>query len=304
LVDALIRSMRPGQWTKNGVVFAGVIFAMRLGDAHAVWTVVAACAIFCMLSSALYIVNDLFDAESDRLHAWKRSRPIASGLLPEWIAWVAALILGVGGLLLGALLGRAFFHTLLGYACLMGAYSIGLKRIAMLDVLIIAIGFVLRAAAGAVVIDVLISPWLLVCTLLLALLLALAKRRQEAVAAEGEGAGARAGWGVYSTGLMDQMIAAIAAATVVCYSLYTLAPETLRKFGTTTLIYTIPCVIYGVFRYVYLVRDRDLGERPERVLYTDVPLIVSVILWGAIAIAALYGLLPEPPIENVVMGPI
>ena len=299
---ALLRSLRPEQWTKNGVLFAGVIFAIRLGDARALLTVVEAFAVFCALSSALYVANDVLDAESDRRHPWKRNRPIAAGLIPEWVAWLVALVLGLGALLLGARLGRPFFHTQLTYAALMAGYAVVLKRVPVLDVLTIAIGFVLRAAAGAVVIEVLISPWLFICALLLALLLALAKRRQEAIAFESLGQPARPGWSGYSTALLDQMIAAIAAATVVCYCLYTLAPGTMAKFATTSLVYTIPFVIYGIFRYVYLVRERGQGERPERILYTDAPLIVAIVLWAAVAVLAIYGHLPEPPIERFAGG--
>ena len=294
MVVALIRSLRPEQWTKNGVVFAGVIFAMRLGDLHNVLTVFAAFWVYCALTSSLYLINDIFDVEADRRHPWKQKRPIASGRVPIGVAWTTAIVLGVGALLLGAMLGRPFLYTLIAYTILTLGYTFGLKRVAMLDVLIIAIGFVLRAAAGAVVIDVLISPWLFVCALLLALLLALTKRRQETAAA-----GPRAGWSSYSVGLLDRMMVGVASATMVCYALYTLSPETLAKFHTTSLIYTIPFVIYGLFRHTYLAQDEGRGERPEWVLYTDIPLIITIVLWAVVAILALYGMLPEPPIENL-----
>lgn len=292
---ATLQAMRPAQWTKNGVVFAAYVFA--LGDAaqRVDWwesgvRAVLAVLSFCALSSAVYLMNDVRDRDQDRLHPLKRLRPIAAGQLP--IAWAVACAVGLGALALGMglMLGGYLPHVLLAYIIIQVAYSSGLKRVALVDVFVIAAGFVLRALAGAVAIPVDISPWLLLCTMLLALFLGLCKRRHEKVVLADVSDQTRTSMQSYSERLLDQLIAIVSAATVVCYALYTLWPDTVDKFGTTKLAFTIPFVLFGLFRYLDLVYRHERGGRPERILLTDLPLLINLALYGATALAVLlYG---------------
>jgi 4-hydroxybenzoate polyprenyltransferase len=277
----LLISLRPGQWTKNLLVFAGLLFAKRLFDAAAVADAMAAFTIFCALSGAVYLVNDILDREIDRRHPIKARRPVASGALPVSVAAAtAALLIGAG--LAGAfLVTRKFGWVALGYLALQALYSAKLKHIVILDVLTIAIGFVLRAVGGAFAIDVEISQWLLVCTILLALFIALAKRRHELVLLADGATGHRPILGEYSAYLLDQMISVVTASTLVAYIFYTISPETQEKFGTTLLELTIPYPIYGIFRYLYLVHRREGGGSPAELLLTDRPLLACVALWAA-----------------------
>jgi 4-hydroxybenzoate polyprenyltransferase len=277
----LLISLRPGQWTKNLLVFAGLLFAKRLFDASAVADAMAAFAIFCALSGAVYLVNDILDRDIDRRHPIKARRPIASGALPvPAAASTAALLVGAG--LAGAfLITSKFGWVALGYLALQVLYSARLKHIVILDVLTIAIGFVLRAVGGAFAIDVEISQWLLVCTILLALFIALAKRRHELVLLADGATGHRPILGEYSAYLLDQMISVVTASTLVAYIFYTISPETQEKFGTALLELTIPYPIYGIFRYLYLVHRREGGGSPAELLLTDRPLLACVALWAA-----------------------
>ncbi|MGD8238248.1 MAG: decaprenyl-phosphate phosphoribosyltransferase [Armatimonadota bacterium] len=284
----LLRTMRPGQWIKNLVVFAGVIFARQLDDPPSVGIAVAAFCVFCGLSSAVYIVNDLADAEHDSRHPLKRHRPLASGTLRRGNAAAAAIVLGVVGLGAAFWLGWAFGLVALSYAIVSLAYSLSLQRVVILDAFCVASGFVLRALGGAVVIEVAISEWLLVCTILLALFLALSKRRHELVLLREEAPAHRDILAHYTPRLLDQMIAVVTSSTVMGYCLYTMWPDTVEKFGTTRLIYTIPFVLFGVFRYLYLVHRRDAGGRPERVLLTDPPLLIDVVCWIVAVLVILY----------------
>jgi len=287
LPRALLVSLRPHQWTKNLVVLAALAFSKHLFDADAVLRAVSAFAVFCGLSGAVYVVNDLADVGRDRLHPLKRSRPIASGELPVPAArFFAVVLLGLG--LLGASrIGPGFLACTLGYLALNLAYSFGLKNVVILDVLAIAIGFVLRAVAGAVAISVVFSDWLLVCTILLALFLALAKRRHELVTLP-DAAAHRAILAEYSPYLLDQMIAVVTASCLTAYAFYTLAPETVAKYRTEQLALTIPFVIYGIFRYLYLVHRKEQGGSPSEVLLTDWPLLVAVALWAAVVVLIVY----------------
>jgi 4-hydroxybenzoate polyprenyltransferase len=277
----LLISLRPGQWTKNLLVFAGLLFAKRLFDPAAVADAMAAFTIFCALSGAVYLVNDILDREIDRRHPIKARRPVASGVLPVSVAAAtAALLIGAG--LAGAfLVARKFGWVALGYLALQALYSAKLKHIVILDVLTIAIGFVLRAVGGAFAIDVEISQWLLVCTILLALFIALAKRRHELVLLADGATGHRPILGEYSAYLLDQMISVVTASTLVAYIFYTISPETQEKFGTALLELTIPFPIYGIFRYLYLVHRREGGGSPAELLLTDRPLLSCVALWAA-----------------------
>ena len=276
----LLRSLRPGQWTKNLLVFAALLFGRRLFDAAAVADATVAFAIFCALSGAVYLVNDIADRDTDRRHPLKAQRPLASGALPVGVAAGAAVVLIGGGLAAAFVVGPQFGWVAAGYLALLVLYSATLKHIVILDVLTIAIGFVLRAVAGAFAIDVEISQWLLVCTILLALFIALAKRRHELVLLADGATGHRPILGEYSAYLLDQMISVVTASTLVAYIFYTISPETQEKFGTALLELTIPFPIYGIFRYLYLVHRREGGGSPAELLLTDRPLLSCVALWA------------------------
>jgi 4-hydroxybenzoate polyprenyltransferase len=276
----LILSLRPGQWTKNLLVFAGVLFARRLFDPVAVRQSLTAFAIFCGLSGVVYLINDVVDRENDRQHPVKSRRPIAAGALPVTTAVAAAVLIGAAALAAAFTLGWRFGAVATTYLALLILYSGPLKNIVIIDVLTIAIGFVLRAVAGAVAIDVEISHWLLVCTILLALFIALAKRRSEIVLLADGARSHRAILGEYSAYLLDQMIAVVTASTLISYAFYTISPETELKFGTQWLGLTIPFPLYGIFRYLYLVHQREGGGSPSDLLLTDRPLLVCVALWA------------------------
>jgi len=280
----LLLSTRPSQWTKNLLVFAGVLFGRRLFDARAVGDALAAFAIFCALSGAVYLLNDIADRDADRQHPLKRRRPIASGALSLPAAIAAAALLGAIGLAAAFRLSVPFGAVAAAYLLLQAAYSHVLKNVVILDVLAIAIGFVLRAVAGAVAVNVEISHWLFVCTILLALFIALAKRRHEIVLLADTAPNHRPILGEYSPYLLDQMIAVVTASTLISYVFYTISPETTAKFGTEWLGLTIPFPLYGIFRYLYLVHHREGGGSPADLLLTDRPLIVCVALW-AVAVA-------------------
>jgi 4-hydroxybenzoate polyprenyltransferase len=286
LVLDLLRSLRPAQWTKNLVIFAGLIFGKKLLDAGAVADAIAAFVVFCALSGVVYLVNDLADRESDRLHPLKARRPIASGAVPAGVAAAAAFVLGAAALAAAYLIGRPFAAVAVAYVALQLLYSGPLKHIIIIDVLTIAIGFVLRAAGGAVAVQVEISHWLFVCTILLALFLALAKRRHEIVLLAGNATSHRPILGEYSAYLLDQMIGVVTASTLVAYVFYTISPETQAKFGTPWLGLTIPFPLYGIFRYLYLVHQREGGGSPADLLLTDRPLLTCVALW-ALAVAVI-----------------
>jgi 4-hydroxybenzoate polyprenyltransferase len=280
----LLLSLRPGQWTKNLVIFAGILFGKRLFDATAVGEAVSAFAVFCVLSGVVYLVNDIADRDSDRQHPLKASRPIASGALPVGAATIGAIVLGTAGLAAALAIGRGFAAVAAAYLVLQMLYSGPLKHIVIIDVLTIAIGFVLRAVAGAVAVHVEISNWLLVCTILLALFIALAKRRHEIVLLAGAATTHRPILGEYSPYLLDQMIGVVTASTLISYVFYTISPETQVKFGTHWLGLTIPFPLYGIFRYLYLVHQREGGGSPADLLLTDRPLLACVALW-ALAVA-------------------
>ena len=277
----LIRSLRPTQWIKNLVIFAGLIFSQNLGHPGMLLKSCVAFVLFCLLSSAIYLVNDVHDREQDRVHPVKKDRPVASGLLSVPAAIIFSLVLSLVSLGLSFLLDIKFGLVALAYCVLMLAYTFFIKRQVILDVFAIALGFVLRAVAGAEAIEVPISDWLLICVILLALFLALAKRRHELSSLEDKAGGHRHILAQYSDKLLDQMISVVTAATLVCYSLYTLSPETVAKFGTTGLKYTIPFVLYGLFRYLYLIYIKSTGGSPEKTLLTDRWLLADLILYVA-----------------------
>jgi 4-hydroxybenzoate polyprenyltransferase len=285
---ALLVSLRPRQWVKNLFVFAGVIFSQQMLTPLA-WTALGAFAIFCGLSGAIYLFNDVADAERDRLHPSKRLRPIASGELSRTTAAIFGALLLAGCLAAAFKIGVAFGLVALGYGALLTAYSVWLKHIVILDVLTVAAGFVLRAVAGAVAVDAEISGWLLICTILIALFLALGKRRHEYRSLARDAAAHRPILAEYSESFLDQMISVVTASTVTAYALYTMSPETVAKFHTRLLPLTLPFVLYGIFRYLYLLYRRDLGGNPSDLLVADKALLFDGILWMAATFAIIYG---------------
>lgn len=281
-----IRALRPLQWTKNGILFAALVFDQKLFEVDPLLRTVAAALVFCGLSSAVYLINDVRDIEADRHHPLKRFRAIASGeLRPQTALAMAAILLPVS---LGAafLIRPEFLLISLAYVGLMVAYTFWLKRIVLVDVLTIAAGFVIRAAAGAVAIAVEISPWLLVCTMLLALLLGFGKRRHEVMTLKSRAARHRANLDAYSPRLLDQLIGITAASTVIAYAVYTFDSASVP--ANHTMMLTIPVVVYAIFRYLYLIYLRRLGGTPELMLVRDRPLLVSIVLWGLSSVLVLY----------------
>lgn len=285
---ALVKTMRPKQWLKNLILFAGLIFAHHLFIFDSFIRTVAAFFLFCLLSSAIYIVNDIKDIERDRAHPLKSRRPIAAGQLSLGIAAIFAAIIAGIALVLAFLLDIEFGYVASLYAMLLFAYSFYLKHVVILDVLTISLGFVLRAVAGAVVIDVEFSSWLLLCTILLALFLGLSKRRHELVLLGDNAHSHRKILEEYSPHLLDQMIGVVTASTLMAYALYTMAPETREKFGTSYMILTIPFVIYGIFRYLYLVHQKEQGGNPTMILVTDKPILINILLWGLVSVLLIY----------------
>jgi 4-hydroxybenzoate polyprenyltransferase len=283
---AVIRSLRPKQWTKNLLVFAGLVFTYNLLNPGMLRLVILAFIAFCMLSSAGYIWNDLRDASADRLHPIKRRRPIAAGLVPPWLAVTIALALGVTGLALAFSLGTSFLLVASLYMLLTASYSMWLKHLVLIDVFGISAGFVLRAVGGAVVIGVPVSPWLYVCTVLVSLFLGLGKRRNELELLESGAAGHRKNLEQYSLELVDQLILIVASVTIMAYSLYTFSAENLPRDHSMML--TIPLVVYGLFRYLYLVRVKRQGGAPEDLLLTDPGMLGTAIVWVALSVIVLY----------------
>jgi 4-hydroxybenzoate polyprenyltransferase len=289
LVLNLIVSLRPSQWTKNLIIFGGLGLGQKLLDVSAVADACAAFVIFCLLSGVVYLINDVVDRHADRLHPLKRQRPIASGAVSVSAALGLAAVLGAVGLTAAFWL-RPFFGVLaVAYVALLALYSGPLKHMVIIDVLTIAIGFVLRAAAGAVAIDVAIGPWLYVLTILLALFLVLSKRRHELVLLADQATGHRRILQEYSPYLLDQMIAAVTASTLVAYAIYTVSPETISKFQTNRLGLTLPFPLYGIFRYLYLVHQKEGGGSPSDMLLTDRPLLLCVALWAVTVALIIYG---------------
>ena len=286
----LLRLLRPHQWVKNGFVLVGLLFS----DVGHDWTlrgsVLVAAAGFCLLSSCVYILNDVFDREADRAHPLKRKRPLASGTVSMSQAYVLAFVCGTAGLALGAMASAVVVAILLAYLVLNLAYSAGLKNIVVLDVFIIAAGFMLRIFAGTWGVDIVPSYWLLLCGLQLTVFLGFAKRRAELMASDGSasnGASQRAVLDDYSPALLDTMMAISAAGVIVSYSLYTVSPDTIALHRTDKLIYTLPFVLYGIFRYIFLVHRRD-GEDPARTLLTDAHMLVVGALWLGVTLCLLW----------------
>jgi 4-hydroxybenzoate polyprenyltransferase len=285
MVKALFKTMRPRQWTKNAFLFAALVFDGKLFHLTDFLRTLAGFGLFCLISSAVYIFNDLLDVESDRQHPVKKNRPIASGKLPVPIAIGAGVVLVLFTLTAGYLLAWQFDLTLLVYFAMMLAYSKWLKRILILDVLILAAGFVLRVHAGTTLIVVeRFSPWLYVLMTLLALYLGFGKRRAElALLAQAAGEH-RQVFDAYTIPLLDQFITIVSGTTIVAYSLYTF----FRPGAPESLMLTIPFVVYAIFRYLFLVQVKKIGGEPEEILLTDRPLQLSIMLWGLAVLVVFY----------------
>ena len=288
-LTGLILSLRPSQWTKNLFLFAGLIFGQRLLDRSAVVTSIAAFAVFCALSGVVYLINDVADRKADRQHPLKRNRPIASGEVSVGLALGTAAILALLSLGFAFWLRFEFGIVAAAYVALLSMYSGPLKHIVILDVLTIAIGFALRAAAGAVVLNIAIGHWLLIVTVLGALFLALSKRRHELVLLADGATSHRRILEEYSPYLLDQMISVVTASTLVAYAIYTVSPDIIQKFGTDKLGLTLPFPLYGIFRYLYLVHQKDGGGSPSDMLLNDRPLLACVALWGVAVVLIIYG---------------
>jgi len=280
--------MRPHQWAKNLFVLAPLVFAHGLLRPAMLTFGSAAFFCFCAASSAVYLFNDLRDREADRKHPIKQRRPIAAGTLPAPAAAAAAVALLSAAALGGAWIGRSFLVVLAVYVLLNVGYSLGLKRVVILDVMIISLGFVLRVVAGAAAVGVVVSRWLLLCTIFLALFLAFSKRRHEIELMSDRASHQRRVLEQYSPAFLDMMINVVTASAVVSYCLYAVAPETAEKYDTQNLVYTIPLVLFGIFRYLYLVYQ-DPGERsPTEAILSDFPFLANLALWGLAVLWIVY----------------
>jgi 4-hydroxybenzoate polyprenyltransferase len=293
VIPALLQALRPRQWTKNLLVFVGVVFAQLAGDPALLLRAVAGFVSFSLLASSVYLVNDLKDVEADRQHPKKRHRPVASGRLTAGVAWtVAPVLLAVSGLI-ATWLGTGFMLVLGAYLLSNVAYSFGLKHHVILDVFLIASGFVLRAVAGVELLlpvapETQLSSWMLVCTFFGALFLAVSKRRREIANAGSNASSQRSVLASYTPELLDRMLTISAATTLMSFALYTIWPATVARFGSEALILTVPVVAYGVFRYLHLVRVSETSEDPSQVLLTDRPIQVTVLLFVGLALWVLY----------------
>lgn len=282
---ALVSALRPKQWLKNVFVFAPAIFANSLFLERSLERCGAAFVIFCAVSSSTYLLNDVLDREADRQHPVKRLRPIASGRLTPAVALGIAALLAASGVAASFALGGRFAAIVVAYLVATVSYTFYFKHSVILDVMFLSAGFVLRVGAGVAAVDVPASEWLFLCTLLLALFLGFSKRRHELTLLEDDASNHRRVLVHYSPELLDQMIVIVATCAILCYILYTVWPSTVEKFGSNHLIYTVPFVIYGIFRYFYLIHQRQSGGDPTDSLLTDWPLLVNVLLWAAVAVA-------------------
>jgi 4-hydroxybenzoate polyprenyltransferase len=285
---ALFATLRPQQWVKNFVLFAGLIFSQNLSRLDMGLKTLVGFGLFCLLSSSVYILNDILDVESDRKHPLKSTRPIAKGDIKVSTAVFLFIILALVSLSLSFWLSPLFALTAISYFILNLLYSVYLKQVVIIDVMCIALGFVIRAVAGAVLIGVEISAWLIVCTTLLALFLGFGKRRYELLLLEAQATDHRKSLSEYSPYFLDQMISVVTASTVVAYAFYTISPEIEQKLGTKHMDLTIPFVLYGVFRYLYLIHQKEGGGSPTKMLLNDKPILANIILWLLAVILIVY----------------
>ena len=290
LLFPVIQSLRPYQWIKNVLVFAALLFSLSLFKWDLVMHSMIAFWTFCFAGSTVYLFNDIKDFEEDKVHPEKKHRPIASGALSKKYAYGIMFFLGVGAILLSTTVNSYFTLIICIYLLMNFSYSLGLKRVVILDVLIVSMGFVLRAAAGAVAIDVQISSWLFLCTLFLALLISFGKRRNEMILLKDTAIDHRHILSEYSVTSLNLMMAMSGGAAIITYALYTMSPETINRIGTANLIITTPMVLYGVFRYFHLVLNKNEGGDPSKLLATDIPSILNVFIWAAVSAIILYSL--------------
>jgi 4-hydroxybenzoate polyprenyltransferase len=288
VIAALLRSMRPTQWPKNLFVLAPLVFGRLLGDRAAILHALVALAAFCLASSAVYLWNDVKDREEDRNHPLKRHRPLAAGTLSVPAAVAALAVLAGAALALAVSLGTSFALILGGYMVLNVLYTGGLKHVVILDVMIISAGFVLRVLAGAAATGVQVSSWLLLCTIFLSLFLAFSKRRHEITLLAEGAVSQRRVLDHYSVAFLDQMINVVTASAVVSYALYAVAPETVEKYHTQHLVYTLPMVLFGIFRYLYLMYQQPGERNPTEAIVGDPPFLINMVLWGFAVVLIIY----------------
>ncbi|MEM8961074.1 MAG: decaprenyl-phosphate phosphoribosyltransferase [Acidobacteriota bacterium] len=280
----LFQTLRPLQWVKNTFVLAPVVFAQQLGDPDAVVAALIAFIVFCGAASTVYLVNDLRDREEDRRHPLKCKRPIASGALSVRTAWIAAVVLGVLSLAGAATLGVGFTVWLAVYLIINLLYASWLKRVVILDVMAVSAGYVIRVQAGAVAVGVELSSWLLLCTIFLALFLIFSKRRHELVLLGDAAEQQRAVLSHYSPAFLDQMINVVTASTVVAYALYAVDDANVARFGGDRLVWTVPLVLFGIFRYLYLIYQDHQPRNPTEAVLRDLPSVLNVLLWGMVVV--------------------
>lgn len=281
--------LRPYQWIKNLLVFSGLIFSISFLNSHNLGTSIAAFVLFCMASSGVYILNDIRDIKNDQVHPEKKNRPIASGKVSIRTGIILLITLLSLSLFFSYNLNKDFFLIIVLYLIFNVSYSFGLKNVVILDAMIVAMGFLLRAVAGCVVINVDVSPWLFICSLMLAMLLSFGKRRNELNALNDNAQNHRNSLQFYSVQLLDIILTICAASAIGTYSLYTMAAETVHRFGSQKLIMTTPFVMFGVFRYLYLIYTKNKGGDPTKLLISDLPTIINAILWFLGILNIIYG---------------
>ena len=284
----LFRCMRPKHWVKNFFVAAPLVFAHKLNDSAAVYQAILAFIGYCSIASSIYVLNDYIDLDRDKAHPVKKHRPLPAGKVTTRAVLALGAFLMMLGIIISLSLNQNYRLVLGAYFAMNVAYSNWFKQAVILDVMVIATGFVLRVLAGSAAIDVPASSWLLMCTFLLALFIGFGKRRHEIVVLEGQADNHREVLTHYSPYFLDQMISVVTASTVMSYALYTISPDTIRKFGTENLIFTTPFVLYGIFRYLYLVHQKEQGGDPASIVFSDKPLMLNIIFWGLIVIGLIY----------------
>ena len=279
MIKEVIESARPFQWTKNLLIFVALIFSKNFFNLPLFLKTLLAFFLFSFITSSIYIINDLFDRKEDRLHPKKRLRPIARGAISPVIAIIAAFIFCFSGLFFSFFLGINFFLLLIVYIMIQLAYIIFIKHIIILDILAIASGFFIRVLAGAFAINVPVSSWLILCTIMLSLFISIGKRRHEMILLKEEAKNHRPILQEYNISLLDQMIAVVTPGVIITYMLYTTSSETISKFGTKNLVFTIPFVLYGIFRYLYLIYSKEEGGSPEMIIFTDKPMLFNLLFY-------------------------
>jgi 4-hydroxybenzoate polyprenyltransferase len=288
MLSALLGAMRPQQWTKNVFVLAPLVFAQALDDPSAVQRAGWAFLAFCFASSAVYLFNDIRDREEDLRHPLKRERPFAAGTVPVPVGIVTALALAGGSLSIASRLNRPTMLVVGSYLLLNLLYTLWLKQVVILDVLIISVGFVLRVLGGGNAIEVKVSDWLLMCTIFISLLLALSKRRHDLILLAGDAGEQRKVLSQYSAPFLDQMVNVVTASSVLSYALYAVAPETVENFGGGELIYTLPFVLFGIFRYLFLIYQKRTPRNPTEALLRDAPFLANMLLWAGAVLWIVY----------------